>query len=278
MPHAGRSDHPRRVDSPPATRTYVLMRGRLLRRSTAARCSSSSAGSGSGKSTLAEAHDRASTSRWRATCSSTATTSSPRKATRATRSCRKIGVMYQSGALFGSMTLLENVRLPLEELHAPSTLPPMDLIARMKLELVGLDAVHRPLAGRDQRRHAETRGDRARDGARPDDPVPRRAVGGARSHHVGRARRAHPPAGRQPGHHVRHRHPRAREHLHRSPIVSSCWTSASRASSPRRSEGPARRQHDPACASSSRRRRGREVPPDVLLPRREARSACADDA
>ena len=28
---------------------------------------------------------------------------------------RKIGVMYQSGALFGSMTLLENVRLPLEE-------------------------------------------------------------------------------------------------------------------------------------------------------------------
>ena len=34
--------------------------------------------------------------------------------TRATL-CRKIGVMYQSGALFGSMTLLENVMLPLEE-------------------------------------------------------------------------------------------------------------------------------------------------------------------
>ena len=30
--------------------------------------------------------------------------------------CRKIGVMYQSGALFGSMTCLENVMLPLEEL------------------------------------------------------------------------------------------------------------------------------------------------------------------
>lgn len=29
--------------------------------------------------------------------------------------CRKIGVMYQSGALFGSMTCLENVILPLEE-------------------------------------------------------------------------------------------------------------------------------------------------------------------
>ena len=34
--------------------------------------------------------------------------------TRATL-CRKIGVMYQSGALFGSMTCLENVMLPLEE-------------------------------------------------------------------------------------------------------------------------------------------------------------------
>ena len=34
--------------------------------------------------------------------------------TRATL-CSKIGVMYQSGALFGSMTCLENVMLPLEE-------------------------------------------------------------------------------------------------------------------------------------------------------------------
>jgi phospholipid/cholesterol/gamma-HCH transport system ATP-binding protein len=52
---------------------------------------------------------------------------------------RKFGVMYQSGALFGSMTLLENVRLPLE---VYTTLPDeaIDLIARMKLELVGLEA------------------------------------------------------------------------------------------------------------------------------------------
>ena len=50
---------------------------------------------------------------------------------------RKIGVMYQSGALFGSMTLMENVRLPLEEYTdlAPGEI---DLIARMKLSLVGL--------------------------------------------------------------------------------------------------------------------------------------------
>jgi phospholipid/cholesterol/gamma-HCH transport system ATP-binding protein len=52
---------------------------------------------------------------------------------------RKIGVMYQSGALFGSMTLLENVRLALEE-YTDLTSDAIDLIGRMKLELVGLDA------------------------------------------------------------------------------------------------------------------------------------------
>ena len=51
---------------------------------------------------------------------------------------RKIGVMYQSGALFGSMTLLENVRLPLEE-YTNLTTGEIDLIARMKLDLVGLE-------------------------------------------------------------------------------------------------------------------------------------------
>lgn len=49
-----------------------------------------------------------------------------------------IGVMYQSGALFGSMTLAENVRLPLEE-YTALPLAAIDLVARMKLELVGLD-------------------------------------------------------------------------------------------------------------------------------------------
>jgi len=51
---------------------------------------------------------------------------------------RRIGVMYQQGALFGSMTLLENVRLPLEEF---TKLPPeaMDRVAASKLQLVQLD-------------------------------------------------------------------------------------------------------------------------------------------
>lgn len=54
------------------------------------------------------------------------------------RILQKIGVMYQSGALFGSMSLVENVRLPLEEFtELPSEA--MELIARMKLKLVGLD-------------------------------------------------------------------------------------------------------------------------------------------
>src|SRR3954462_9379826 len=54
-----------------------------------------------------------------------------------TAALRKIGVTYQSGALFGSMTLAQNVRLVLEEF---TQLPEeaMDLIARMKLDLVGL--------------------------------------------------------------------------------------------------------------------------------------------
>ena len=56
------------------------------------------------------------------------------------RILRKFGVMFQSGALFGSMTLLENVALALEEF---TDLPPeaIRLIAHMKLERVGLGGV-----------------------------------------------------------------------------------------------------------------------------------------
>jgi phospholipid/cholesterol/gamma-HCH transport system ATP-binding protein len=50
---------------------------------------------------------------------------------------RHIGVMFQSGALFGSMTLLQNVMLPLEMF---TDLPPegREAVARVKLGLVGL--------------------------------------------------------------------------------------------------------------------------------------------
>ena len=50
---------------------------------------------------------------------------------------RRIGVMYQQGALFGSMSLLENMRLVLSE-FTDLPLKAMDRIARMKLKVVGL--------------------------------------------------------------------------------------------------------------------------------------------
>ena len=56
---------------------------------------------------------------------------------------RKIGVSYQSGALFGSMTILENIALVLEEF---TDLPreAIELIAEMRLEAVGLqDAAYK---------------------------------------------------------------------------------------------------------------------------------------
>lgn len=53
------------------------------------------------------------------------------------RLLQRFGVTYQQNALFGSMTLLENVRLPLEEF---TDLPDeaRDLVASLKLRLVGL--------------------------------------------------------------------------------------------------------------------------------------------
>lgn len=53
---------------------------------------------------------------------------------------RSFGVLYQGGALFGSMTVLENVRLPLDQF---TDLPAMakDLVAISKLKLVGLATV-----------------------------------------------------------------------------------------------------------------------------------------
>jgi len=73
---------------------------------------------------------------------------------------RGFGVTYQSGALFGSLTILENVRLPLEE-FTTLNLEARDLVARMKLDLVGLEEYthHAPsqLSGGMQKRAAIAR-------------------------------------------------------------------------------------------------------------------------
>jgi phospholipid/cholesterol/gamma-HCH transport system ATP-binding protein len=54
------------------------------------------------------------------------------------RILRKFGVMYQGGALFGSMSLEGNVALPLEEwTRLPAAA--RSLLARLKLQQVGLD-------------------------------------------------------------------------------------------------------------------------------------------
>jgi phospholipid/cholesterol/gamma-HCH transport system ATP-binding protein len=55
------------------------------------------------------------------------------------RILRKFGVLYQSGALFGSLTAVQNVRLPLDEFTDLSDVA-KDLIALSKLRLVGLQS------------------------------------------------------------------------------------------------------------------------------------------
>ena len=50
---------------------------------------------------------------------------------------RRMGVAFQGGALFSSMTVGENIQLPLRE-HADLDQLTMDIMSRMKLEVVGL--------------------------------------------------------------------------------------------------------------------------------------------
>lgn len=50
---------------------------------------------------------------------------------------RRIGVMWQSGALFGSMTLRENVEVPIEE-HTALPREAREMLARARLGAVGL--------------------------------------------------------------------------------------------------------------------------------------------
>ncbi|MFC1868613.1 ABC transporter ATP-binding protein [Thermodesulfobacteriota bacterium] len=54
------------------------------------------------------------------------------------RVLKKIGVLYQSAALFGSMTLFENVALPIKE-YTDLPQKSVDTMVHMKLKLVDLD-------------------------------------------------------------------------------------------------------------------------------------------
>lgn len=73
---------------------------------------------------------------------------------------RKFGVAYQSGALFGSMTVLENVRLPMDELTAmPGPLKELQALAILKLVGLAASAQKMPaeLSGGMQKRAAIAR-------------------------------------------------------------------------------------------------------------------------
>ena len=93
-------------------------------------------GSGSGKSTLLR-HLVGLTrpARGRVELLGTDITTAP--AMEMLRLRRKIGVAFQGGALFSSMTVLENIVLPLQE-HTRLDRKTMEIMARLKLEVVSL--------------------------------------------------------------------------------------------------------------------------------------------
>jgi phospholipid/cholesterol/gamma-HCH transport system ATP-binding protein len=94
-------------------------------------------GSGSGKSTLLRHMIGLSTpSSGRVTIDGTDITAASDKELRRVR--RGIGMLFQSSALLGSMTLAENVALPLTEFtDLPESI--VDTMVRIKLAMVGLD-------------------------------------------------------------------------------------------------------------------------------------------
>jgi energy-coupling factor transporter ATP-binding protein EcfA2 len=91
---------------------------------------------------------------------------------------KKIGILFQSGALFNSMTVGENVALPLHE-HTDLDPEIIDIMVKIKLELVGLrehaDKYPAQISG-----GMKKRAGLARALALDPDPVLRRAERGAR--------------------------------------------------------------------------------------------------
>ena len=84
------------------------------------------------------------------------------------------GVMFQDGALFGSMSLYDNTAFPLRE-HTKKKESEIRNIVMEKLELVGLAGDENQVPRRDLRRYAQARRPGPLAGARPADHPLRRA-------------------------------------------------------------------------------------------------------
>jgi phospholipid/cholesterol/gamma-HCH transport system ATP-binding protein len=60
--------------------------------------------------------------------------------------CRSVGVLFQSGGLFNSMTVGDNIAFPLRE-HTELAEPVIEIVVRLKLQQVGLYNVHEQMPG-----------------------------------------------------------------------------------------------------------------------------------
>ena len=112
---------------------------------------------------------------------------------------RRWGVLFQQGALFSSLTVLQNVQFPMRE-HLAVSERLLEDVARAKLEMVGIGAGRlRQASLRAVRRHDQARSAGPRAGARPGDRLSRRADLGARPHRGRRLRRPHQDAAAHAG-------------------------------------------------------------------------------
>ena len=89
---------------------------------------------------------------------------------------RRWGVLFQGGALFSTLTVAENVQVPIKEFYPGLDQELLDEIAAYKTSMSGLsDRRRRQISVRAFRRHAQARRHRPRAGARSRAAVPRRA-------------------------------------------------------------------------------------------------------
>ena len=102
---------------------------------------------------------------------------------------KRIGVLFQSGALFGSLSVGENVTLPLRE-HTDLDEEVIRIIIEDEARAGGAARLRGADARPDLGRHAEARGARPGDRPRPGSDLLRRAGRGARSGDGGRHRPA----------------------------------------------------------------------------------------